>query len=157
VNRSSNFRTALPALGVLIVAVACGPRMKPVEYEEPSKDLSSSSGGDVDDTSSSKSTPSSSSASSDSSASSNSSASSDSSSGSNEGGAKKFVGACKEKKCGETCTECSPGDTSCMELLVLKQCNLKGACVPAPVDCSAPKKDKGKDDKGKDDKAKGKK
>jgi hypothetical protein len=142
VNRSSIFRPALPALGVLLVAVACGPRMKPVEYEEPPKDLSSSSsGGDVDDSTSSKSTSSSSS-------SSDSSSSNSSSSGSDEGGAKKFVGACKEKKCGEACTECAPGDTSCMEILVLKQCNPKGDCVPSPVDCSAPKKDKDKD-KGK--------
>jgi hypothetical protein len=57
------------------------------------------------------------------------------------------MGACKEKKCGESCTECAPGDESCMEILVLKQCNLKGDCVPAPAECSAPKKDK---DKSKD-------
>jgi hypothetical protein len=37
-----------------------------------------------------------------------------------------------------------------MELLLLKQCNPKGECVPAPVDCSAPKKDKDNKDKAKD-------
>jgi hypothetical protein len=31
-----------------------------------------------------------------------------------------------------------------MEVLLSKQCNLQGQCVPAPVDCSAPKKSKDK-------------
>jgi hypothetical protein len=41
-----------------------------------------------------------------------------------------------------------------MEVLVLKQCNLKGECVPAKAECSAPAK--GADEKSKDDKSKAK-
>lgn len=145
-NCSSILRSALPVVGVLVFVVACGPRMKPVDYQEPSQDLSASGEGSDDEGASSKSTSSSSDA-----ASSSSSSSSSSSEGG--GGASKFVGSCKDKKCGEGCTECAPGDESCNEVLILKQCNLKGDCVPSPAECSTAKKDKGKDkDKDKDKK-----
>jgi hypothetical protein len=40
-----------------------------------------------------------------------------------------------------------------MEILVLKQCNLKGECVPAPAECTSPKKSKDADkEKSKDKK-----
>lgn len=136
-NRSSILRQALSFVGVLLFAAACGPRMKPVEYEEPSKDLSSSSG-DSDEGSSSSSSGSSSSSSS-------GSASSSDSSSSSAQSATASSGSCKEKKCGQACTECPAGDESCMEVLLSKQCNLQGQCVPAPVDCSAPKKSKDKE------------
>lgn len=146
-NRSSILRLALPFVGALCFMVACGPRMKPVEYEEPSKDLSASS--ELDD-------PSSSSSSSSSSKSSPKSSPSDSS---DEGASSsKWGGPCKDKKCGETCSDCRPGDENCMEILLLKQCNLKGECVPAKAECSVVDKDaKSKDktkDKAKDTKSK---
>jgi hypothetical protein len=37
-----------------------------------------------------------------------------------------------------------------MEILILKQCNLKGECVPAKVECSAGDKGDKKDAKSKD-------
>jgi hypothetical protein len=119
--------------------VACGPRMKPVEYEEPSKNVSANS--EVDDA------PSSGSASS-------SSSSSGGDNASDESAAKPASGgSCKNKKCGDTCSECPPGDEACMEVLLLKQCNPKGECVPAKVECSSGEK---KDDKSKDSKSKDK-
>lgn len=138
-NRSSILCSSVPVVGALLLLVACGPRMKPVDYQEPTKDLSASGEGGGDDDSAPKS--------SDSSSSSETSASSATPSSSSEGGggASKFSGACKDKKCGETCTECAPGDEACMEVLVLKQCNPKGDCIPAPAECSASKKDKNKD------------
>lgn len=130
--RSSILRQALP-LGVLMILVAsCGPRMKPVEYEEPPKDLSSSGDADADSSSSSSS----------SSASSSSGSSGDTSA--DQGGKSAGLGSCKEKKCGDACTECAPGDESCAEVLLAKQCNLEGNCVPAPVECSVAKKSKDK-------------
>ena len=54
---------------------------------------------------------------------------------------------CGGKKCGQECTECSPHDDGCVELLVMKQCTLAGQCVVGPVDCTPPKnagKGKGK-------------
>jgi len=127
VNRSSILCSSVPVVGALLLLVACGPRMKPVDYQEPTKDLSASGEGGGDDDSAPKS--------SDSSSSSETSASSATPSSSSEGGggASKFSGACKDKKCGETCTECAPGDEACMEVLVLKQCNPKGDCIPAPA------------------------
>jgi hypothetical protein len=111
--------------------------MKPVEYEEP-KNLSS--GSELDDTSSSSSSSSSSSAATD---------------GAAEEGTPsvKWAGPCKDKKCGQTCSECPPGDANCMEVLVLKQCDMKGQCVPAKAECSSGDKDAKSKDK---DKSKGK-
>lgn len=129
-NRSSILRSALPIVGVLLLA-ACGPRMKPVEYEEPTKDLSSSGEGASSDEEGSSSSASSALSSADS-----------TSSSSEKSAAPSSGGSCKEKKCGEVCTECPPGDASCMEVVVLKQCNTKGDCVPAPAECTAPKKEK---------------
>ncbi|MGC4070511.1 MAG: hypothetical protein QM784_38765 [Polyangiaceae bacterium] len=130
--RSSILRLALPFVGALCFVVACGPRMKPVEYEEPSNDLSSNNVDDASGTSSA-----------------NASTKTASSGEAEETSAKPQVGgACKEKKCGDTCSECPPGDESCMEILVLKQCNAKGECVPAKVECSASDKNgSSKDDK----------
>jgi hypothetical protein len=92
--------------------------MKPVEYEDPNKGLSSS--GDYGDSSSTDdATPSSSAA-----------------AAADDASKPTWEGPCKAKKCGETCSECPPGDENCVEVLVLKQCDLKGACVPAKVECS---------------------
>jgi hypothetical protein len=52
---------------------------------------------------------------------------------------------CEEKRCGTPCTDCSPTDEDCDELMVLKQCDGKGACLMAPVDCSAPEPEPGKE------------
>lgn len=140
-NRTSILRLALPIAFALGLAVACGPRMKPVEYEEPSKGLDGDSE-TVDEGSSSTSSSSSSSASSD-------KGESDSTPVPAAGG------SCKDKRCGQSCSECPPGDESCMEILVLKQCNAKGECVPAKVECSSGDKDeKSKDGKSKDSKSK---
>ena len=137
-NRISISRLALTCVGAFCFLAACGPRMKPVEYEEPSKNLSN--GSDVgDDTSSS-------------SASSASSASSSGDEKAADAPAAKGAGPCKDKKCGQTCSECPPGDENCMEILVLKQCNLKGECVPAAVECSSGDKDGKKDKKDAKDK-----
>jgi hypothetical protein len=138
VNRSSILRLALPFVGALCFMVACGPRMKPVEYEEP-KNLSS--GSELDDSSSS---------------SSSSSSASSSSEGASDEGTKPASsgGSCKGKTCGQTCSECPPGDENCMEILVLKQCDMKGACVPAKVECSAGDKEAKSKDKSKDAKGK---
>jgi hypothetical protein len=106
--------------------------MKPVEYEEPSNDLSSSN---VDDASGN-------------SASTSSSKPSSSDAAEEDTSKPQVGGACKEKKCGDTCSECAPGDENCMEILVLKQCNAKGECVPAKVECSSSDKSGSpKDDK----------
>jgi hypothetical protein len=112
--------------------------MKPVEYEEP-KNLSS--GSELDDTSSSSSAASSSS----SSTSSSDSAASDGATAPTPAG-----GSCKDKKCGQACSDCPPGDENCMEILVLKQCDSKGACVPAPAECSSGSKDSKSKDKSKE-------
>ncbi|MBN1606171.1 MAG: hypothetical protein JW940_06035 [Polyangiaceae bacterium] len=57
--------------------------------------------------------------------------------------------ACRDKKCGTPCTVCDPNDDSCTELQLIHQCALTGQCVVAPVDCTAPKPEKGKDAKKK--------
>lgn len=103
-------------------AIACGPRLKPVEYEEP-KTSSASDSDDVDSSSSSK-----------------PSAASGKSDDKSTGAPVAKGGACKDKKCGAHCSECPAGDDTCMEVLVLKECNSKGQCVPAPVECTAPEK-----------------
>jgi hypothetical protein len=37
---------------------------------------------------------------------------------------------CGGKKCGDTCTYCQPGVPGCVELAVVKWCNVKGECLP---------------------------
>lgn len=44
---------------------------------------------------------------------------------------------CWRKKCGESCYECDPLDTECVELMIHRVCTSKGACVPAPHSCRA--------------------
>jgi hypothetical protein len=85
-----------------------------------------------------------------SSSSSSSSSSSDKSSGSGES---LPYEACRDKKCGTPCTICDPNDDSCPELQLIHQCSLTGQCLVAPVDCTPPEPEKGKDGKakGKDD------
>ncbi len=58
--------------------------------------------------------------------------------------------SCAKKKCGDVCTTCDPVEESCVEVQILRQCSLKGECVIAPAQCTAPAEDKAKD------KAKGK-
>ena len=124
-----------------VALVACGPRLKPVEYEEPK----GTSSGDSDDSEPSSGHKSKSkSASADSSGSGGGEAST-----SSKGGPFK---SCDEKAntCGAPCTECAPGNMDCMEVLIVKQCNMEHKCVAAPVDCTAPEKsdkDKKKDAK----------
>jgi len=60
-----------------------------------------------------------------------------------------FTGPCKEKKCGDTWFRVLTRRRVCMEILIQKQCNLQGECVPSPAECSAPKKDKKDKDKEK--------
>jgi hypothetical protein len=125
------------ALVVLVSVVGCGPRLKPVEYEEPA--TASGSGDDTAVTSGDSSSSSSSASASD------SSASSDGGKGTSAASDGAYS-ACKEKKCGDSCTACAPGDSSCAELQILKQCSGKGECVAAPVSCAAgKKKDKSSD------------
>jgi hypothetical protein len=119
--------------------VACGPRLKPVEYEEPE---GSGTGAPDDDEPSTGSKKKSSSADGDKASSSEGS----SQTGSGHSGSFKSCGDAKEKTCGSPCTECAPGNQDCMEVLVMKQCNLEHKCVAAPVDCTAPEK---KSDQGK--------
>jgi hypothetical protein len=46
---------------------------------------------------------------------------------------------CAGKACGDACTVCPPGDSSCAETAVVKACDPGGRCVPAtPALCSAP-------------------
>lgn len=115
-----------------VVLVACGPRLKPVEYEEPK--LSGSGAPDDSEPSSGHKSKSTSSAS-DSASSGSGSASA--SSGKKGGGVK-----CEDKmtSCGTPCTECAPGDLDCMEVLIEKQCNIDHKCVAAPANCTAPEK-----------------
>ena len=125
----------LTVLGA-VVLVACGPRLKPVEYEEPKL----SGNGSPDDSEPSSGHKSKSASSADDSAGSGSgtSASSSGKGGSGKGGASK----CEDKltTCGTPCTECPPGNLDCMEVLIDKQCNLEHKCVAAPADCTAPEK-----------------
>ncbi len=130
-----------------VAVVACGPRLKPVEYEEPKNSGSSSGSYDEDESSSSHGKKKPSAAETDS-----TEGSASSSAGHSGGGAK--GGGCEGKSsaCGSPCTECAPGDMDCMEVLVMKQCNAQHKCVPAPVDCSAAdKSDKDKKKSKKDE------
>ena len=123
---------ALLSMRMLVVLgasalVACGPRLKPVEYEEPK--LSGSGAPDDSEPSGSHASKSSKSS---------SDSSDSSSSGSTSGGNFK---SCDEKTaCGTPCTECAPGNLDCMEVLIDKQCNLEHKCVAAPANCTAPAK-----------------
>jgi len=118
-----------------VALVACGPRLKPVEYEEPKG--AGTGAPDEDDTSAS-SKKKSSSTDSDVASGSGSSGSSGSASKSAKSGPFK---SCDDKAntCGSPCTECAPGDQDCMEVLVMKQCNQAHKCVAGAVDCSAGK------------------
>lgn len=141
-NRSSIAWLSLSVIFAAGFMMACGPTMKPVEYEDPNKGMSSRGDYEESPSSSDEST----SASATKSASADDSAADDSPKATSEG-------SCKNKKCGETCSDCPPDDENCMEILVLKQCDLKGACVPAKVECSAASE---KDAKSKDSKTKSK-
>ena len=57
--------------------------------------------------------------------------------------------ACAAKKCGEPCTSCDIEDEACVELQVIKECNLARQCVVAPVDCTPPEEDEKDKDKKK--------
>jgi hypothetical protein len=118
-----------------VALVACGPRLKPIEYEEPKL---SGSGAPDDNAESVSGGPRKSKSASHGDESSSSSGSSSSASTGKGGHAK----TCDDKTspCGSPCTECPPGDLECMEVLIEKQCNLEKKCVPAPVDCTAPEK-----------------
>jgi hypothetical protein len=48
---------------------------------------------------------------------------------------------CMQKKCGTPCAVCHPSNETCDEVQLLKQCNLQGECVIAPVDCTAPEEE----------------
>ncbi len=126
-----------------VALVACGPRLKPVEYQESNE---SGSGAYDDPESAPKPKKASSSSSSESSGGDSEGAGASTSPG--KGGGSK---ACEDKAstCGAPCTECTPGDMDCMEVLIAKQCNRARKCVPAPVNCSVP--DKPKKEKDKDD------
>ena len=50
---------------------------------------------------------------------------------------------CMQKKCGAPCSICHPSNESCDEIQLLKQCNVRGECVVAPVDCTAPEEESG--------------
>ena len=115
-----------------VVLVACGPRLKPVEYEEPKL----SGNGSPDDSEPSSGHKSKSAASASDSEGSSSGATA-SASGKKGGGVK-----CEDKltSCGTPCSECAPGDMDCMEVLIEKQCNVDHKCVAAPANCSAPEK-----------------
>jgi len=110
---------------VALSVLGCGPRLKPVEYEEPpttSGDLGDSevTSGDSQEVSSSE--------------------SGDGATGSSGDSASSAYSPCKEKKCGEACTVCAPGDFECSEIAIQKQCNGKAECVPAPATCGGGKK-----------------
>jgi len=127
VTRSLLSMKILTVLGA-VALVACGPRLKPVEYEEPK--LSGSGAPDDSEPSSSK-------ASKSSEASADDSSSSGSAVSAKSGGSK----SCDEKTpCGTPCTECPVGNLDCMEVLIEKQCNLEHKCVAAPANCTAPEK-----------------
>ena len=50
-------------------------------------------------------------------------------------GAEEPYKPCGDKACGDACAVCDPLDESCLEVMVLRQCTAKGACVVAPVKC----------------------
>jgi hypothetical protein len=127
-----------------VALVACGPRLKPVEYQESNR--SSDEGSDVSEPSSDSKSQKATSGTSASSGGDSEGAGASASSG--KGGGSK---SCEDKAsaCGAPCTECAPGDMDCMEVLIAKQCNRARKCVPVPVDCSVP--DKPKKEKDKDD------
>lgn len=112
-----------------VAVVACGPRLKPVEYEEPKSSGSGSYDEDESSSSHGKKKPSAT----------ESESEGFTSTGSSRSGGGTKGGGCEGKSsaCGSPCTECAPGDMDCMEVLVMKQCNAQHKCVPAPVDCSA--------------------
>lgn len=124
-----------------VALVACGPRLKPVEYEEPKM----SGGGSEDENE-----PSSGHKSKSSSRGSDTSSSSGSGESSTPAKGGPFK-SCDEKgnTCGTPCTECALGNQDCMEVLIMKQCNLEHKCVAAPVDCTVPEKPDKKDAKKK--------
>lgn len=77
------------------------------------------------------------------------SSSSSSSSGSSDSEGPAPYEPCGGKKCGEPCTACNLEDENCTELQVIKECNLTGQCVVAPVDCTPPESEEDKDKKKK--------
>jgi len=130
----SSSKLVLGAAVGLLALIACGPRLKPVEYQEPTSSGSSDDMMDEDMSSSS--------------ASAGSSNASESSGEDQGDSSASTFSPCQGKRCGARCTECNPTDDSCMEVLVMKQCSSEGKCVPAPAVCEQPKKGK-KDKKGK--------
>lgn len=44
---------------------------------------------------------------------------------------------CGGKQCGDGCRVCPPGDPSCVETAVLKECSASGRCVPGVALCGA--------------------
>ncbi len=135
--RSIVSRRILTVAGV-VALVACGPRLKPVEYEEPK--MSGSGAPDDSEPSSGHKSKSSS-----------SDTTSSSGSGESSSSTKGPFKSCDEKakNCGTPCTECAPGNVDCMEVLIQKQCNLEHKCVAAPVDCTVAEKSDKKDAKKK--------
>ena len=118
-----------------VALVACGPRLKPVEYEEPKLSGSGAPDDESESASGSKGKSKSASHADDSSSAPESNASAPS----GKGGKGK---TCNDKasSCGAPCTECPSGDMECMEVLIEKQCNREHKCVTAPVDCTLPEK-----------------
>jgi hypothetical protein len=45
---------------------------------------------------------------------------------------------CAGKACGASCTICPPGDPTCLETAVLKECSATGACSATPAVCAPP-------------------
>ena len=142
--RSPPVTLSFLSLRIMVVAgsvaiVACGPRLKPVEYEEPKN----AGNGSIDDPEPSSGHKSKSSSSGETSG----SASSGEGSSSHKGPFK----SCDDKAnaCGAPCTECAPGNQDCMEVLISKQCNVEHKCVAAPVDCTVAEKANKKDSKKK--------
>ena len=134
------------SLRIMVVAgtaaiVACGPRLKPVEYEEP-KNAGNGSPDDSDEPSGGHKSKSSAGS---------SDSSSHSGSGESSSGHKGPFKSCDDKanSCGAPCTECAPGNQDCMEVLIMKQCNAEHKCVAAPVDCTVAEKSDKKDSKKK--------
>ncbi len=131
-NRPRLFIRTFSCVGAACVALSvlgCGPRLKPVEYEEPPTTGSDSGDSEVTGSDSSE-------------GSSSSSSSSEGGDGDTTSGGDVASGysPCKEKKCGEACTLCAPGDFDCSEIAIQKQCNGKAECVPAPATCGGGKK-----------------
>ncbi len=142
--RSPPVTLSFLSLRIMVVAgsvaiVACGPRLKPVEYEEPKN----AGNGSIDDPEPSSGHSSKSSSSGDTSGS--------SSSGEGSSSHKGPFKSCDDKAntCGAPCTECAPGNQDCMEVLISKQCNVAHKCVAAPVDCTVAEKADKKDSKKK--------